>query len=255
MLKDKMFPQTFSESIAIILFAYAGSFFIYFISFLLYPAINIQLLPLNTFGLFLLGTWFINKKRRTIFSFDFKTDYFKLLPLLLIIVFFYQIGFNQPIFDFYNDLVNAETGESYISTIFFLGAILLGPVIEEIMFRNIILKGMLNTYKPQKAIIISSLLFALIHVKPYFVFNAFLLGLFFCWVFYKTRNITITIIVHSFANFISLFPVFLESKLPDNKLSNVFTGYKEHETLFAIIAFVGLCISLLYLNRKIKKLF
>lgn len=83
---------------------------------------------------------------------------------------------------------------------------IVAPVIEEILFRGIILRGMLNRYEDRNAIIISAILFSLAHLNFLQIPNAFLLGLILAYVFYKTRALWICMILHGIANIGALIP-------------------------------------------------
>lgn len=74
------------------------------------------------------------------------------------------------------------------------------PLFEEWLCRGMVLRGMLaNGMKPVKAIIISALVFAIIHANPWQAIPAFLLGLLFGYVYYKTGSLKLTMLMH-FAN-------------------------------------------------------
>jgi uncharacterized protein len=83
------------------------------------------------------------------------------------------------------------------------------PVLEEILCRGIVLKGLLENYPPRKAIVISALFFALIHMNPWQAIPAFFFGLFVGWVFYKTQSIIPGMIMHATVNGVSAFALFL----------------------------------------------
>ena len=78
------------------------------------------------------------------------------------------------------------------------------PIIEEILFRGIIQKGMINNgVKPRNAIIISALVFGLVHFNPWQFIGAFLLGLVLGVVFFKTKSLLMPILLHFFNNTIA----------------------------------------------------
>lgn len=78
------------------------------------------------------------------------------------------------------------------------------PLLEEILFRGIILKAMLNKgIKPKKAILFSALIFGAIHGYPWQFLGAFLLGLVLGLVYWKTKSLLMSILLHSFNNFIA----------------------------------------------------
>jgi len=80
---------------------------------------------------------------------------------------------------------------------------IVAPICEEILFRGMILRGLLAGYKPAKAIMISALIFGMVHLNgPQFV-NAFLIGLFLGYLYYKTNSLILCISVHVCNNAIS----------------------------------------------------
>ena len=81
----------------------------------------------------------------------------------------------------------------------FLTIAIAAPLIEEIIFRGVILDGLLNRYEPIKAILISSFFFGIVHLNPWQFITAMLIGSFAGWVYWRTRNLTFTIFIH-FAN-------------------------------------------------------
>ncbi len=71
----------------------------------------------------------------------------------------------------------------------FVFAVLLFPILTEVFFRGIVLKGMLRKrHAPGKAILVSSLLYAFCW-NPYFLGGTFLVGLFCGWLFYRTGSL------------------------------------------------------------------
>jgi membrane protease YdiL (CAAX protease family) len=78
------------------------------------------------------------------------------------------------------------------------------PIIEEILFRGIIQKGMINNgVKPRNAIFISALVFGLVHFNPWQFIGAFLLGLVLGVVYFKTKSLLMPILLHFFNNTIA----------------------------------------------------
>ena len=77
---------------------------------------------------------------------------------------------------------------------------IIAPLIEEMLFRGIILRGFLSHYSAKKAIIVSSLLFALIHLNIYQIPGAFILGCFIGWIYYKSRSLWPCILAHAINN-------------------------------------------------------
>lgn len=79
-------------------------------------------------------------------------------------------------------------------------AIIVTPVIEEMIFRGVILRGLLNRFRQDHAIAISSILFAVAQVDLYHVILSFFTGLFLAWVFTRTASLWACILVHAVMN-------------------------------------------------------
>ncbi|MFB9053072.1 lysostaphin resistance A-like protein [Formosa undariae] len=96
-----------------------------------------------------------------------------------------------------------------------IASIFVVPITEELFFRNYILRGLLQNYKPIIAIILSSLMFAFIHIPFISLFYEFLDfslhqtyitifgGLLSGILFYKSKSIVPSIIFHIFWNLTS----------------------------------------------------
>ena len=87
----------------------------------------------------------------------------------------------------------------------FVGIVVIPPLIEEILFRGIILKGFLKIYSPALAISLSSLLFALIHINIWQMITAFIAGIFLGWVYYRSKSLFLVIFSHVVFNAIAVF--------------------------------------------------
>ena len=82
---------------------------------------------------------------------------------------------------------------------------LVGPILEEMLFRGAITAELLKAYSPKKAIIYSALIFGIFHINPAQVLNAFLLGLLLAWLFFKTRSLIPCILIHILNNSLSVY--------------------------------------------------
>ena len=82
-----------------------------------------------------------------------------------------------------------------------LGVAVVGPVVEELVFREGILGHMLRKgVEPWTAMIISAILFGAIHMNPAQIPFAAIMGLLLAIIYYKTGNIVITSLIHIFNN-------------------------------------------------------
>lgn len=81
-----------------------------------------------------------------------------------------------------------------------LSITLLGPVLEELLFRGGVTRVLLERYSPAKAILLSALIFGIFHINPAQVVSAFLAGLLFAWIYYRTRSLVPCILIHILNN-------------------------------------------------------
>ncbi|MCI7069722.1 MAG: CPBP family intramembrane metalloprotease [Bacteroides pyogenes] len=86
-----------------------------------------------------------------------------------------------------------------------LAIAIIGPTVEELVFRGAVLKALLKQYSPTKAILISSLLFAVFHLNPAQMLPAFLLGALLAWTYYKTASLIPCILMHIVNNSLSVY--------------------------------------------------
>ena len=96
----------------------------------------------------------------------------------------------------------------------FIYVSIFAPFFEEWLCRGIVLRGMLKKVKPAWAIVISAIFFALIHMNLWQAVPAFLLGLLFGYVYYKTGSLKLTMLMH-FTNNTMAFALSLIPSLKD----------------------------------------
>jgi len=77
---------------------------------------------------------------------------------------------------------------------------IVAPLTEECLFRGVILQGFRRHYRILPAVLLSSLLFAIIHLNPWQMSGAFLLGLLFGWLTVATGSLLPGICGHATAN-------------------------------------------------------
>ena len=85
-------------------------------------------------------------------------------------------------------------------------AVVVAPITEEIVFRGLILRGLLGRWQPRIAITVSAVLFALMHFNPAQVPIAVGLGLVLGWVYVRTRSLGLCILGHALNNASSYMP-------------------------------------------------
>jgi membrane protease YdiL (CAAX protease family) len=89
----------------------------------------------------------------------------------------------------------------------FLVLVLLPPLIEETIFRGIILKGLLKYHPPYRALAVSSLLFGLIYLQSWQFWASIGWGVIAGWWFYRTCSLVPCILGRALLNSLSLIAV------------------------------------------------
>jgi membrane protease YdiL (CAAX protease family) len=84
-------------------------------------------------------------------------------------------------------------------------ACIAAPLLEEMLFRGVILRSFLQQYSRTESILWTSLLFALAHLHVYQFFTALVLGIVLGWLYERTRSLWPSILLHAaFNGFVAL---------------------------------------------------
>ena len=130
----------------------------------------------------------------------------------------------------------------------FISVTVMAPIVEEFLFRGTIEERLLrNGYSPTKAILVSSLIFGIIHLNPAQVPFAFCVGAVFGWLYYKTRSVVPGIVGHFFNNtcaavMMAVLPI-EEAKTSTFEWMGTIPTYT-----MMVIAFIVMLASFKYLN-------
>lgn len=138
-------------------------------------------------------------------SFNLNIENKRIIPFLIVGSIVLLFGISSPI----GGLIPMpeEIKKSFIQLVgqkgfcTFILMVIAAPVLEELIFRGIILEGLLKRYSPFISILISSLLFGIAHFNPWQFVTGLMIGIFSGWVYYKTRSLMPSIIIHAAANF------------------------------------------------------
>ncbi len=136
-----------------------------------------------------------------------------------------------------------------------LAVVIAAPLAEEFLLRGVMLRGLLQHTSPLAAIIYSALFFALIHMNLYQALSAFIVGVFMGWIYYKTRSLWLTILIHFVNNGTStLFTMLFPQENPDTTLMEMITAHigREPYIILYVVCFVCLGAIIYYLNKKIS---
>ena len=81
-----------------------------------------------------------------------------------------------------------------------LSVSIFAPFFEEWLCRGVVLRGLLQKLNPFSAITVSAAFFAVLHMNPWQAIPAFILGLLFGYVYYKTGSLKLTMLMHCVNN-------------------------------------------------------
>lgn len=140
---------------------------------------------------------------------------------------------------------DANFQSTFDTKILFIGSIIrtviMTPILEETLFRGIILKGFLKNYNKSTAATVSSLLFAIMHPHISQAFEAFIVGIFFAWIYIKTKSLLSSIFAHFVGNGIACILTYVFNiKIMGYNLN---TDIVEHQPLW--FDFLGLTLIIL----------
>ncbi|MBR6538939.1 MAG: CPBP family intramembrane metalloprotease [Bacteroides sp.] len=134
-----------------------------------------------------------------------------------------------------------------------LSVAIMAPVVEEFLFRGAIEGHLLKQGKrPSTAILISALVFGLIHINPAQVPFAFAIGLVFGWLYYRTGSMVPGIIGHFINNSIACIQMATLSKEELNTKTIDMIGAEATYALFfaSFIVMIGL---FLYMKKHLPE--
>ncbi len=130
-----------------------------------------------------------------------------------------------------------------------LSIALMAPWVEELLFRGAIMPSLdKKGTAPWRGILLSSLLFGLIHVNPAQVLFAIPMGIAFGWIVWRTNSLLTAIIGHTLNNSFGVLTLLST----DSEIWTIYDNMSSPSTLL-IMAAIGLLVALLT-SRKILQL-
>lgn len=79
--------------------------------------------------------------------------------------------------------------------------VIITPILEELFHRGIIFNLLKRRFSVLTSVILSSVLFSLIHGNPILMINSFIHGLIFAYIYHRFGNIIYPIVLHALVNF------------------------------------------------------
>jgi uncharacterized protein len=131
--------------------------------------------------------------------------------------------------------------ENYFISI--LTLCIIAPLTEEILFRGVILHSFLNYFSIRKAVLLSSLLFSIIHLNPWQGIPTFFLGIYFAIIDIKLKSVIPSIIGHMIYN-LSIFAIGIFEKS--------FSFHSSYIKLILISILFSIITVILFKTKSIK---
>lgn len=128
-----------------------------------------------------------------------------------------------------------------------LKVVIMAPVIEELIFRGVIMHGLMRNYSKFTAVVVSALMFALFHLNPWQFPATFILGLLLGIVMVRTRNIYLCILGHAINNGLVLLSIQYADEIQQTPFAQ--SGKSNQLIISALIAAASLALIFL-LSRK-----
>ena len=256
-MDEKFYPNT-RQSFVLIIFFYA-SYIIYFtlIGFLL---LQFNLIPRNYFKTVLFAgssisllplIIFFSKKSGVPLQWHVKFPGIKIILLMLFLSIAVRIvssPFDSPA-EYFDNLFNWKLkllvfGVADIDlnmAIHAISSVLIGPIFEEYFFRKQVLGQLLQRLSPFVAILISSALFAAGHWRIDDLGALFIWGIFYGIVYYKTKSVETSILLHSFSNSLIFFYKYNFQTINETKLIS-----------YTIMVVISIVVILFIINNIIR---
>ena len=155
------------------------------------------------FGIVLLiGLKKAKRKINEIFKFN-KVSTFLWLAIIIFMIGFVIVtseadnflNYILPMPEFFRGIFDSlMTKQPFVFALIIVGII--PAIMEELLFRGLILDGLDRNYPKRKAIVISAVLFGIIHLNPWQFYSGFIIGLISAWICIETKSIVLCMYIH-----------------------------------------------------------
>lgn len=137
---------------------------------------------------------------------------------------------------------------SFIGLLLSITIVVLAPFGEEILFRGFLQKKLEESWQDiTRAVLVTSLFFAFIHMNPIWIIQIYLLGVILGYLAWKTGSILTSLVLHSLNNGAALLLTNY------SELINSYYLWNNHVSpLFLILAIISLSYGFFNLNKSVK---
>jgi membrane protease YdiL (CAAX protease family) len=131
-----------------------------------------------------------------------------------------------------------------------LKVVIMAPVIEELIFRGIIMHGLMRNYSRFTAVFVSALLFALFHLNPWQFPATFVLGLILGILMVRTRNIFLCILGHAINNGLVLISI---QNWDEIQKTSFFQSSKPNQLIISTLISASAFLLIIFLSKTRKQ--
>lgn len=132
-----------------------------------------------------------------------------------------------------------------------LSVCIAAPILEEIVCRGYMMRGMLQYIKPWQAIVISAFLFAVIHGNLAQGVTAFILGILLGWVYYRTGSLLMSMMIHFIVNTSSTIMALMPSIPEDASLQSIMANTHPECDYYLLLGFCAvLLVAIVWILHK-----
>jgi len=221
------------------------------------PWIKVPVFAGSTLFILYLGYFFSGLSFKEVFS--FKLFNILILPSMIIAFSGVQYFLNEINIHFEKILPPPAWFMELFSRLFdsdlgvwggILRIVIIAPIVEELIFRGVIMAGFSRIYHPIFAIFFSALLFALFHLNPWQFPAAFTLGLILGWIRIRTGSVLACIAGHAIHNGLVFISVVYYNDLKN--LPVMQTGVAKNYWIHFVVFATGILAIWLF-SRKNRK--
>ncbi len=155
-------------------------------------------------------------------------------------------GSNEALEKLLKDLV-----QQHFITAFLVLAVA-APLLEEYLFRGIILKYLLHKTTPWRAIMISSLAFALFHLNIWQGIGAFIMGMFFGYLYWRTGSLFYPVLLHFMNNALATLMMAVKNENLEDFASMTGIQQPAGKIVFYLIAVILFVLMFRYLDKQFR---
>src|SRR6056297_244604 len=189
-----------------------------------------------------------NQKYKKFIANNFKRINFEIVLITLITA----VSLSIVILNINSFIISPDYDNPLLKTIFksnmigIIFALLIAPIMEEVIFRGIILGGLKKNYSIISALLISSLLFSISHFTLVQLVPTFIAGLYFGYIFYKSGSLLLSMFAHFSYN---LLPIIL---VQSSGIAEKLINFKLHRFMILFVAILILVFGINFLRKKLN---